>query len=175
MTGPLTSVVVTGDDTIRIEPPRATLGELQLTNRLEMVRVEGDVLGVADRLKRIDRGLVLLFDKKQEIYVLYHEGLDERGHFKESLVGAYRELDQRIVNLIERIDAQGRGHHDLATELEKLERQKDREEDAAQTERMGPLAEQLRHALRKDLGLTGSQSLPVSVGIARNRAERRAS
>jgi hypothetical protein len=180
--GPLTSVVVTGDDTIRIEPPRASLGELQLTNRLQMVRVDRDVLGVAERLKRIDTGLVLMFDKNVEwengrgkgVYVLYHEGFDENGHWKESLVGAYRELDQRIVNLIERLDAQGRGRYDLNRELERLEKQKDLEEEQANTERMGPLGEQLRHALRKDLGQTGSQSLPVSPGVYRNRAERRA-
>lgn len=182
MTGPLTSLVVTGDDTIRIEPPRASLGELQLTNRLQMIRIEGDVLGVAETLKRIDRGLVLLHDRNvpwdngrgQGVYVLFHEGFNECGQWKETLVGAYRELDQRIVRLIEKIDVQGRGRYELGRELERLEREKDREEERAQTERIGPLAEQLRHALRKDLGQTGSQSLPVSPGAYRNRAERRA-
>lgn len=182
VTGPLTGLLVTGDDTIRVEPPRATLGELQLTNRLQMVRIDRDVLGVAERLKRIDTGLVLMFDKNVEwedgrgkgIYVLYWEGLNDRGQLVEDFVGAYRELDQRIVNLIERIDAQGRGRHDLATELEKLEREKEREHDRETTERMGPMGELLRHAIRKDLGATGSQSLPVSSGVYRNRAEKRA-
>lgn len=181
MSGPLTALY-SGDDTIRVEPPRATLGELQLTNRLQMVRIERDVLGVAERLKHIDTGLVLMFDKNvkwedgrgQGIYVLYWEGANEHGHRVEQFVGAYRELDQRIVNLIERIDAQGRGRHDLATELDRLEAQKERERDRERVEQIGPLAEQLRFALRRDLGATGSQSLPVSTGIYRNRAERRA-
>ena len=177
------SGLVTGDDTIKLEPPRATLGELQLTNRLEMIRVEGDVLGVVEHLKRIDRGLVLMFDKNVEwedgrgkgIYVLYWEGLNDRGQLVEDFVGAYRELDQRLINLIERIDGQGRGRHDLARELDRLEEQKEREAEQRHAEQMGPLAEQLRHALRKDLGAAGSQvHVGMSPGIYRNRAERRA-
>jgi hypothetical protein len=39
MTGMLTGLYA-GDDTLRIEPPRASLGQLQLTNRLEMVRID---------------------------------------------------------------------------------------------------------------------------------------
>jgi hypothetical protein len=81
MTGMLTGLYA-GDDTLRIEPPRASLGQLQLTNRLEMVRIDTDVLGVAEHLKRIDRGLVLMFDKGQGIYVLYwHEGFNDRGEW----------------------------------------------------------------------------------------------
>lgn len=179
--GPLTGLYA-GDDTILVEPPRATLGELQLTNRLQMVRVEGDVLDVAATLRSIDPGLRLMFDRNvpwedgrgQGIYVLYHDGFNPQGQRVEEFVGAYRELDQRIVNLIRRIDAQGRGRHDLARELDRLEAQKEREREAQQSERMGPLAEHLRFALRRDLGVTGSQSLPVSPGIYRNRAERRA-
>lgn len=182
MSGALTSLIVTGDDLIHIEPPRATLGELQLTNRLQMVRIDRDVLGVAETLKSIDPGLELMFDKNVEwedgrgrgIYVLYWKGLDERAHVVEQFVGAYRVLDQRIVNLIRRIDAQGRGRHDLATELEKLEAEKERERDAELTEKMGPAAELLRFALRKDLGAAGSQvHMSGSPGIHRSRKDRR--
>lgn len=166
--------IVTGDDTLLIEPPRAELGQLQLTNRLEMVRVDNDVLGVAAALRGIDPGLKLMFDKGQEIYVLYHVGVDGRGHVKDTLVGAYRELDQRIVNLVRRLDAQGRGHVDLNRELRKLEEEKDREHARETSEKFGPIAEQLRYALRKDLGATGS-SVIVSGGrgVHRSRRERR--
>jgi hypothetical protein len=141
-----------------LEPPRASLGQLQLTNKLEMVPVENDVLGVVARLKNIDPGLKMFFDFGQEIFVLYHEGLNEQGHVVEQLVGAYKELDQRVINLIERIDAQGRGRHNLVAELEKLEAEKDREQRHEQMEKVGALGERLHHALRKDLGLGGSQA-----------------
>lgn len=167
--------IVTGDDTLLVEPPRAELGQLQLTNRLEMIRVEPDVLGVVEDLKRIDPGLTLMFDKGQGIYVLYWKGLNEHGQVVEQLVGAYRELDQRIVNLIRRLDAQGRGRYDLQRELDRLEQAKDREEDARHAEAFGQVAERLRHAIRKDLGETGSQAyVSGGAGVARNRAERRA-
>jgi hypothetical protein len=146
------------DRYLDLEPPRASLGQLQLTNKLEMIPVENDVLGVISRLKSIDPGLKMFFDFGQEIFVLYHEGLNEQGHVVDSLVGAYKQLDQRVINLIERIDAQGRGRHDLIAELEKLEAEKDREQRHEQLEKVGELGEELRFALRKDLGLGGSQA-----------------
>lgn len=166
--------LVTGDDTLTIEPPRATLGQLQLTNKLEMVRVDDDVLGVAAALKAIDPGLVLMYDKGQEIYVLYWKGLNQQGHLVEDLVGAYQELDQRIVNLVKRLDAQGRGRRDLNRELERLEAEKDREKARETAETFGPLAEQMRFALRRDLGATGSQVfMSGGEGIHRSRKTRR--
>lgn len=141
------------DHRLEIEPPRANLGQLRLTNKLEMVPVHDDVLGVIERLQRIDRGLKMFYDINQEIFVLYHEGLNEQGHLVESFVGAYRELDQRVVNLIERIDSQGRGRQDLATELGRLEAEKDAENARDRLERVGPMAEKLQHAIRRDLGM----------------------
>jgi hypothetical protein len=146
------------DRYLDLEPPRASLGQLHLTNKLEMVPVEDDVLGVVKHLKSIDPGLKMFFDFGQEIFVLYHEGLNEQGHVVDRLVGAYKELDQRIIKLIERIDAQGRGRQDLATELEKLEAQKDREQRHEQMERVGELGEELHFALRKDLGFANSRA-----------------
>lgn len=166
---------ITGEDLLEIEPPRASLGELRLTNRLEMVRVQEDVLGVAESLRRIDPGLKLLYDKAQEVYVLYWIGLraDTPGgpaSMHEDLVGAYKELDQRIIRLVERIDAQGRGRHDLQTELERLERQRDAEAERRHAETIGPIAERLRFALRKDLGTEGS-SVHMSGSRGKHRAQ----
>jgi hypothetical protein len=108
-------------------------------------------------------------------HLLHHEGFNDRGEWVENFIGAYTELDQRIVNLIERIDGQGRGRHDLARELDRLEAQKEREREQQFSETMGERAELLRHALRKDLGAEGSSVMPGhSRGIYRNRAERRA-
>lgn len=182
MTGLLSGVDLGDDAYIDIEPPRATLGQLQLTSKLEMVRVEDDVLGVVKRLESIDPGLKMMHQQVRErgqdpadVFVLYHTGMTPEGHVKDTLVGAYRELDARIINLIERIDAQGRGRHDLAAELEKLERQKEREEEAREHELYGDAAERLRSALRKDLGETGSSvQMGAGQGIDRNRAEAKA-
>lgn len=164
------------DEYLKLEPPRASLGELQLTNRLNMVRVDSDVLGVIERLKRIDPGLEMLYDQRQEVFVLYWTGMraDEKGIVSEheDLIGAYKELDQRIINLIERIDGQGRGRKDLADELEKLEAAKDRENAIRRLNAVGPIAEQLRWAMRKDLGLQDSVHMNGSRGGHRGRRER---
>jgi hypothetical protein len=102
----------------------------------------------------------MYYDEGQEVFVLYWEGFrpDHHGevHWHEDLVGAYKELDQRIIGLVERIDRQGRGRADLNAELEKLERARVREADRQRHEQVGPIAERLLHAIRDDLGLGGS-------------------
>lgn len=177
MTGRLTADL-TGDDYIELGPPRATADQLALTNRLELVRVEHDVFDVVGHLKRIDPGLELMFDKKQRIFILYWKGMraDEHGVFgvHEDLVGAYTELDQRLIRLIERIDAQGRGRHDLQTELERLEKWKDAQQEREEREKMGPIFEELRFALRNDLGANGSSvQMHGSRGARKMRNEQR--
>jgi hypothetical protein len=150
------------DSIIRLEPPRASLGELQLTNKLEMRRVDSDVLGVVEHLQRIDPGLKMFYDEGQEVFVLYWEGYraDEHGVFDlhEDLIGAYKELDQRLIKLIERIDAQGRGRTDLSAELERMDREHERRQEAERYEKVGQLGEKLMHAVRDDLGLNGSKA-----------------
>lgn len=164
--------IVTGDDTILVEPPRASLGQLQLTNRLQMVRIDNDVLGVAESLRRIDPGLMLMHDgnvKTEQgngVYVIYWKGLRD-GQLVEEIVTTAVELDQRITNLIRKLDAQGRGRVDLNAELARLEREKDAENARRHHETFGPLAEQLRFALRKDLGATGSQVFMSGSGASR--------
>lgn len=179
MTGFLTAEV-TGEDLVRVDPPRAKLEDVQLalSNRLELIRVEHDVADVALRLKRIDPGLELLYDQKASIFILLWKGwrADEKGVFSEheDLVGAYTELDERIIKLVERIDGQGRGRQDLQRELEKLEAEKDAAMEAAMSEKVGEAAERTRHALRRDLALEGSSvQLSTSRGIEKQRKERR--
>ena len=163
---------------LHLEPVRATLDELQSVERRKMVPVDGDVLGVVQRLKSIDPGLQMLYDATKEVFVLYWVGMraDEKGVISEheDLVGAYKELDQRVINLIERIDAQGRGRTDLAEELERLQAAKDRENAYERLQKVGPIGERLRWAMRKDLDLEGDTvHMSGSKGAHRMRAEKR--
>lgn len=168
MTGLLTSQL-NGDDLIELEPPRATLeqAQLALSNRLELVKVERDVWHVVETLRRIDPGLQMFFDKNQQIFVLFWKGLrekDGRLDLCEDFIGAYTELDQRLVNLIERIDGHGRGRYDLQRELDRLQESKDREHEWEQAQLVGDAADRMRHAIRRDLALEGS-----SVQLSRSR------
>lgn len=178
MTGPLTSRI-NGDDLIDLQPPRATLeqAQLALSNRLELVHVERDVWHVVETLQRIDPGLQMFFDKNQRVFVLFWKGMrekDGRAELVEDFIGAYIELDQRLVRLIERIDSHGRGRYDLTRELEKLEAEKDAEHAWDQAQRVGDAADRLRHAIRRDLALEGSEvRLSTSRGGQKWRKEQR--
>lgn len=178
MAGPLTSLI-TKDRLVELDPPRATLEQARyaLTNRLGLIEVDHDVWGVVYALKRIDPGLTMFYDERERIYVLYWKGLREVDGIAcqvEDFVGAYTELDPRVVKLIERIDAQGRGRHDLQRELDRLEEEKDREHEWQQSQQTGAAAEHLRYALRRDLGLDGSSvQLSASRGGEKMRKERR--
>jgi hypothetical protein len=161
-----------------LEPPRASLGQLQLTNKLEMRRVDDDVLGVAKSLKRIDPGLQLMYDEGQGIFVLYWKGLRPStpggpAELHEDLVCAVTELDQRLVKLIERIDAQGRGRADLETELRRLEQRRDAEQDAKRMDATGDGGERLLHALRRDLAASPVVHMSSSRGAWKERKDAR--
>ncbi len=173
------NAIVTGDHLIELEPPRATLDQARhaLTNRMQLVPVESDVWGVVDALDRIDPGLRLFYDQDESIYILFWKGARVKDGVLcqvEDFVGAYEELDPRLIKLIERLDAQGRGKVDLQRELEKLEAEKDAENDWQMAQQTGAAAERLRHAIRVDLNMEGdSVQLSSSRGIAKARKEQR--
>jgi hypothetical protein len=141
---------------IDLDPPRAQVeaGRLALTDKLELVEVENDVYGVVENLKRIDSRLHLSFNRSREVFVLEWRGFNDQGEYVEDFVGAYTELDHRIVHLIERLAArENRNRYDLVKELDALERAKDAETEYAFMEQVGPAAEELAFALRRDLGI----------------------
>ena len=161
---------------VDLEPPRAQVkaGNLALTDEMELVPVESDVFHVVDRLKRIDPGLKLSFHKAKEVFVLRWEGLNDKGELVNDFVGAYTELDPRLVHLIERLAArENRNRYDLNAELEKLEAEKDREFQHEQDERLGPAAEQLAHALRKDLGVKNRAFMSGKKGKQQSKRRKR--
>lgn len=159
-------------DVIDLEPPRATVqaGRLALTDKMELVPVENDVYHVVDRLRRIDPNLHLSYHKTEKVFVLEWRGLSDQGEMVEDFVGAYTELDPRIVHLIEKLAArENRNRYVLSRELEALEAQKEREALHAHEERMGPAAEQLAHALRKDLGVNSRAYMHIPKKKRRKR------
>ena len=143
-------------DYIDLEPPRAqvTAGRLALTEEGELVEVDRDVFHISERLKRIDPGLKLSFHKSREVFVLQWKGINHEGEVVEEFVGAYTELDGRLVSLIERLAArENRNRYELAKELDRIEAEKDRAFEHEQREKLGPTAEKLAFALRQDLGV----------------------
>ena len=142
-------------DYIDLEPPRAQVkaGRLALTDEMELIPVEEDIFHVAERLKRIDPGLHLSFHKTEGVFVLQWKGLNEKAELVEEFVGAYKELDGRLIHLVERLAArENRNRYELAKELDRLDAQVDRDAEHDFYEKQGPIAEELAYAIRKDLG-----------------------
>lgn len=163
-------------ENIELEPPRAQVkaGRLALTDKLELVEVDQDIFGVAERLKKIDPGLHLSYNQRDKVFVLQWRGLNEQGEYTEDLVGAYTELDGRLVNLIEKLAArENRNRYDLVKELDRLEAQKDHEAEQEFYERVGPAGEALAHALRKDLGVQNRAYMSGKKGKQNSKRRRK--
>jgi hypothetical protein len=140
-----------------------------------MVAISEDVGGVADELARIDPGLKVRFAENGDppYWVVFHESVDAEGRQTHHLVltqqayqsplGIWEGLDHRIVERIREIDPHGRGGYDYARELQKQNERVEERRREAFREKVGPLAEQAAHALRKDLGSTARAFIPRDV------------
>lgn len=117
------------------------------------VEITDDVQNVARDLHAIDPRFRLRADFDDHGRVAFivelHTPMRD-GSMEEHFVGAYRELDQRIVKDAHQYT---RPDYDLAAELEKVDRRRDREHDSRMREKDARTAEHLGYALRKDLGL----------------------
>lgn len=145
---------------IDIEP--ASIAQVKRTDKGRLVAVEGDVQNVANDLHAIDKGLRLAYDPDQDYYVVHHLRVLGDGSVEEHLVTTARACDQRLVERVREISLPG---YSYAEELEKMEAAAKRARDRDFSERVGPAAERLRHALRKDLGLGGDRAF-VPGGLA---------
>lgn len=133
---------------IDIEP--ASIAQVKRTDRGKLVAVDDDVQNVANDLAEIDKGLKLSYDPDQDIYIVFHKRVEGDGSVSEHLVTTARECDQRIVWRVKEISLPG---YDYAAELERVEAAAKKARDDQFREEIAPLAEELRHAMRRDLGL----------------------
>jgi hypothetical protein len=127
-----------------IEVRPATVDQVQRALSGELVVIDADAGSVAENLRRIDRALSLRYDPVQKVSVVVHVDGDE-----ENLVTTQQgKPDQRLVKRVEEISAPG---YDYGREVEKVERDAERAQDARRREQTGEIGERLAHALRKDL------------------------
>lgn len=142
-------------DTIEITP--ATLAQVHRTRNGHQIAIDDDVQGVARDLLAIDPSLRLHYDPHGEYYVVKQLVTERDGTVTEKLVTTALELDQRIVHRVRQI---AHPSYDYAAELDRVDAAADRERDRRQAELVGPMAERLAHALRKDLGATNRAFMP---------------
>ena len=97
---------------------------------------------------------------RHRFFAVYHESEDRRtthlvltqkAHQTE--FGTWAGLDQRIVDRVREIDAQGRGGYDFVKEVEDQNRRAAKAKRDKFREEMGSFGEQAAHAVRKDLGI----------------------
>jgi hypothetical protein len=118
------------------------------------VLITEDVQDIASDLKEIRATLKLEFDPDSDLFVVMDVVTNPDGSIEDKLVTVWDverngQLDRRLVERIREIAAPG---YDLVAELEKRERQDERDRSSRFREQVGPAAEKLKWALRKDLG-----------------------
>jgi hypothetical protein len=127
----------------RIEVEPGSIAQVQRALSGRLVVIPDDVCNVARDLRAIDRRLVVEAEDDLSVYVVVLVDGPER-----KLVTSAKHLDQRIVQRVQKITAEG---YDFVAELEELEARADAEQAAKRRELVGDVAEKLGHAFRKDL------------------------
>ncbi|HEX9007330.1 MAG TPA: hypothetical protein VF889_08540 [Bacteroidota bacterium] len=139
-----------------IEP--ASIDQLRRVADGGWVTVDADIGGVAADIKRLDPCLNLRYSESAGCFVVYrvHRNGEpcrrDDPERTEELVLTAQECDQRIVKRLEFIDPHGRGGYDYAQAVERAVLEAKENSRKEFRERLGDVAEQTAHALRKDLG-----------------------
>lgn len=130
----------------------ASLTQLSRGREGQMIEIDDDVQGVANALNEIDSHICLRFSEAGGYFVAYWKpegGEDGDGY----LITTAQELDHRLVKKVERIYHEcSQPGYSYAAALDKAEEAAKAERDYEEAEKLGPVLEQLSHAMRKDLG-----------------------
>lgn len=134
-----------------INIPTASIATIRKTLQGRTVSIEDDVQGIAKQIAEIDSSLGLQVSEQEGelVWIVVQRFAEEDGstseHFVTDMVG---ELDQRILQRVRQVTGRG---YDLIAEIDKAEAEADREQDRRRLEQMGPVAEKLAYAFKKDL------------------------
>lgn len=140
-----------------MEIEAATVAQVRRTSAGKLVAIDDDVQGVVRDLKAIDEALHVRYDPQQDFFVVYEIRTLGDGSTEEHFVTTTKQLDQRVVQRIREIAQPG---YDYGAELERVEAAARKAAEGEFSEKVGPLAEELRHAMRKDLGVSDRIFVP---------------
>lgn len=154
----------------------ARIEQVRETDDGDWVVISADASSVAADLQALDSTLKVRFSNrsKDPYFAVYKETITAEGTTHELVTsvqayqnsfGVWEGLDQRLVAHMRRIDGQGTSGYNFADELEKSRKRREAEKKAAFAERVGGLAEQAAHALRKEAGVTYRGGIHVPRGI----------
>lgn len=134
----------------------ASIAQVQMGANGQLVEIDDDVLGIAKDLKQIDENLCLRWSEAGEYFVIYE--LTEDGN--EHLVLTSQDLNPQM---LERVRQISHSSYNYAEEIEKQDKEVERQRDYASSQRSGEAAERLAHAIRKDLGETDRIYIPKGI------------
>lgn len=151
-----------------MEIPPASVAQIQMAADGRVYEISAESSAVAADLEKIDAGLRVRFSESGKCYVVFHRhhpGCPHNGtggpgseylvrsvQAQQGSTGVWTGLDQRLVDRIRFIHPHGRSGYDYAAELERSATDGIRQRKQQFAEKMGEAAEQIGHALRKDLG-----------------------
>lgn len=136
----------------------ASLAQIAKGRNAQMVEIADDVQGVANALNHIDSHIALRFSETGNYFVAYWkpDGWEDGQGY---VITTAQDLDHRLVKKVEGIYEKCREPgYSFAEELEDNEAKAKAEREHEETERNGPMLEQLAHAMRKDLGYTSRRA-----------------
>ncbi|UTI65607.1 hypothetical protein NBH00_05200 [Paraconexibacter antarcticus] len=137
-------------DYVEISPATITQVHQAMGRTKSLVLVDDDVQGIATSLQEIDDSLHLHYDPQQDIWVVTQEVHQPDGTVEDKLVTTHSgDLDHRLLNRVRQVTGRG---YDMHADIEASERAAERVRDRERLEQVGPTAERLLHALRRDLG-----------------------
>ena len=143
---------------MEIEP--ATIAQVRAGRDGRVLTVEEDVFEVAGRLKEIDDSLYLRWNERGEYFVVYQliGKLEEGG--TEQLVLTAKELTPAILARVEEIVHPS---YDFVAEMDKMDKQAEKDKEHRFHEQTGEAAERMAHAVRKDIQAKNKIILPKGV------------
>jgi hypothetical protein len=137
---------------------RATIAQVRSGKGGRLVEIDSDIFDLAGRLHEIDPSLGLDWNDTGEYFRVTQTLENGRKH----VVTTFRELTPEAIELVRRLVSPD---YDLAGELDRKDREGQRERDRRLSEETGIMGERLHHALNKDLQYKGRIFLPRGVEV----------
>jgi len=116
------------------------------------ITVEADVGSIVQQIQEIDPRLGVIWDDDGEFFAVV-----EQDGPKQRLVLTALELDHRVLERLREISSPD---YDYVAEMDRMDREADKEKDHRFMQEVGENAEVMAHALRKDLSYQGKIFIP---------------
>jgi hypothetical protein len=139
-------------DTIQIQP--ASMDQVRQGQK-RRITVSDDVGSVVRQIQEIDSRLGVIWDDDGEFFAVV-----EQDGPRQRLVLTAQELDHRVLNRLREIASPD---YDYVAEIDRMDREADKESDHRFSEETGEIGEYLAHCVRKDIQAQNKIIVPRGV------------